>query len=177
MSDIPEFRLKPDFLSFCQAKWNGTNYVENTLGEKVQCCLDACKPSVEYCYNSGRSDKECKSIITACEDNCLLYQSTSLEPLVECVSDICDGKGPSCFTENRDEILKCCRKNCTECDIECDDYFLSTYMGNTSLQQIRPKIGTVFMSKTNSVNWGYYVIGGIFTIFALYCLWKLRKKN
>lgn len=176
--DKNEFRLKPDFLPFCQARWDGAKYVENTLGEKVQCCLDSCKPSVEYCYKH-KDPKDCQAIIRACEDNCLLYQSTSLDSLVDCVSEICGGQGEDCFAKNRDSILKCCRKNCTDCDKECDDYFLSTYMGHTSLRNISlagsmNKVNLAIKTSLDN-NWIYYVIMSIFIIFSGYCLWRMKK--
>lgn len=170
---MSEFRLKPDFLPFCQAKWTPSGYKENTLGEKVQCCLDSCQPSVEYCYKH-KNPKDCQAIITACEDNCLLYQSTSLNALVDCVSDICGGQGEDCFTKEKESILKCCRKNCTDCDKECDDYFLTTYMGHTSLRKIKPKLRSLTIKELNN-SWIYYVIMTIFIIFGGYCLWRLRK--
>ena len=110
-----------------------------TTTEVFKCCLEKCKPPVEYCKKFCLTKtKEHVNPISTCLNKCLIHEKFCTEncklsseytlPMKnlykKCLQNICKNNDyKECIKNNKDKIMKCCINNCTpEKNLNCGKF-------------------------------------------------------
>jgi hypothetical protein len=120
------FQIPPGVSSFYQGFWNDKTgrFEKGSDIDVFNECLKSCGNDIEC------KDKNCLIMNKYCKDNCYLYPQ-SFRTMNNCARDNTCGRYPNfnqkCITDNRDTLLKCCKRYCntnlTNCDKDCEGFY------------------------------------------------------
>jgi len=168
------FQIPPGVSSFYQGLWNNKtgSFEKGSDIEVFNECLKSCGNDTEC------KDKNCLTMNKYCKDNCYLYPQSFIT-MNNCARDNTCGRYPNfnqkCIRDNRDVLIKCCRRYCntnlTNCDKDCEGFYNLLLNG---------KKQEVFKSTTSEkkVENNYTTLFLICIIFlTILILIKMKKRN
>jgi hypothetical protein len=123
---LPDSKPSP----FCRATWNEEKqqFERRNSYETIRCCLETCRPHIDFCYRQCNGDRSCnilcKQLIDTCENGCYSMPSPAFDTMFNCLDSDEEVKqcgsfplfDKDCLEKHKENILKCCEENCTECD-------------------------------------------------------------
>ena len=175
------FELSPSMLAYCQGVWDDENkiYIPDDSYGVLKCCLDSCEKRKKNCQEKcvgNNCNIICKTISTACIDNCLEYSPESLNTVKTCAENNSCGEYPpysrDCMIDKKNAIIDCCKKSCIstendDCGKGCNNFY------NFLLPQSLPKENYIF--KKN----GFVYITPFFyflSFFEMFIRGKMRRQ-
>lgn len=170
------FQIPPGVSSFYQGFWND----KTGLFEKGS-DIDVFNECIKSCGNDTEcKDKNCLTMNKYCRDNCYLYPQSFIT-MNNCARDNTCGRYPNfnqkCIRDNRDVLIKCCKRYCdtnlTNCDKDCEGFY--NLLLNGKKQEV---IKSTNNTQEKKVENNYNIIFLFCIIFlTILILIKMKKRN
>jgi hypothetical protein len=136
------FYINQGMFTSCKKYYDkDTDKMKNaTVSEVFNCCLDKCKPTVDFCKKfCNIKTKEHVSPISVCINKCNIHHKFCLDncelsskytlPMQnlyqKCLNKLCDNDDDytKCIKNNKYQLRKCCMKDCTPSrNLNCNKY-------------------------------------------------------